>query len=262
MNNIYEVSKCEYSLEKVDVSVICCFRNSEKFITECLLSILSQKSCNFELLMLDDFSEDDSLSIAKHILNDSKIKYKIFKSDKNIGVPKARNFLIKNSIGKLLAIHDSDDVMMPYRIAAQKQFFEKNNNITVLGGHAIKIDDCGNFIELMSYPPCLHDDIVIMLSGRTNPVIDPTVMMKKEDFCNCGMYSVLDNERLVQDFDMWMRMSCLGFKFSNLQFPLISYRVNKDGITQNKKVDMIKAHVLIQRKYSNFLRNIRTKNEK
>lgn len=262
MNSIYEISKCSYDLSGIEVSVICCFKDSEKFISECILSIIGQKSCNFELLLLDDCSSDNSLLIVKEILNNNRIKHKIFRSNKNLGVPRARNYLIKNSSGSLLAIHDSDDVMMPYRLALQKQFFEKNSSVAVLGGHAVKIDDCGNFVELMSYPPCLHDDIVLMFTGRTNPIIDPTVMMKKEDFCNCGMYSLLEGERLVQDFDMWLRMHCLGFKFENLQIPLISYRVNKDGITQQKKSDMIKAHVMVQRKYLNFLRNIGNKNEK
>lgn len=262
MNSIYEVCNIEYSSRDVDVSVVCCFKNSVKFIKDCLMSLLVQKSCNFELLMMDDCSDDESINVVKNILINSDVKYRIFRSDINIGVPRARNFLIKNSVGKFIAIYDSDDIMMPYRLAIQKNFFEKNQNITVLGGHAIKVDDCGNFIELMSYPPCFHDDIVLMFSGRTNPIIDPTVMMKKEDFCNCGMYSVLEGERLVQDFDMWIRMACLGLKFRNLPIPLISYRLNKDGITQNRKADMIRSHVLIQKKYSNFLNKVRTKNEK
>jgi hypothetical protein len=137
-----------------------------------------------------------------------------------------------------------------------------NPGIDILGSHAIKIGMNDEFMGFMSYPPRLHDDIVSMLCGKVNPMIDPTIMMKRLEFLSLGLYSLLEKERLVQDFDMWIRACMVGKKLGNIQMPLISYRFNENGLTQQKKEDMIKAHVYIQTKYKAYLSKIKEQNVK
>jgi|LauGreDrversion4_2_1035121.scaffolds.fasta_scaffold87113_2 glycosyltransferase involved in cell wall biosynthesis len=260
MNRIYEISSTDH--KECDISVICCFHNSSKYIRDSLLSVCYQKSCSYELMLLDDASTDDSLKLVQDILYSSKIKFKLYKSETNIGVPAARNFLIQNSKGSLVAIHDSDDCMIPYRLAIQYNYMINNPYIDILGCHAIKIDDKDSFLGFMHYPPRDHDDIISMFCGKVNPMIDPTIMMKKSEFISLGLYSVMQKDRLAQDFDMWIRASMVGKKLGNIQIPLVSYRVNPDGLTQQKKDEMIKSHVHIQNKYRTYLESIRVKNVK
>ena len=260
MNCIYEVDRKE--AYGVEVSVICCFRNVEKFINNSISSIIAQNSCPFEILLLDYASEDSSLDICVNLLKNSNVPFKLFKSDRNVGVPSARNFLIKQSIANYIAIHDADDHMLPYRLAIQYNYMINNPGIDILGSHAIKIGMNDEFIGFMSYPPRLHDDIVSMLCGKVNPMIDPTIMMKRLEFLSLGLYSLLEKERLVQDFDMWIRACMVGKKMGNIQIPLISYRFNENGLTQQKKEDMIKAHVYIQTKYKAYLSKIKEQNVK
>lgn len=260
MNRIYEVERKD--AYGVEVSVICCFRNVDKFIANSISSVISQKSCPFEILLLDDESEDSSLNVCLNLLRNNNVPFKLFKSEKNIGVPSARNFLIKQSSADYVAIHDADDCMLPYRLAIQYNYIINNPNIDILGSHAIKIGMNDEFIGFMNYPPRLHDDIVSMLCGKVNPMIDPTIMMKRVEFLSLGLYSLLEKERLVQDFDMWIRACMAGKKMENIQIPLISYRFNENGLTQQKKEDMIKAHVYIQAKYKAYLSQIKEQNVK
>lgn len=260
MNNIYEVSS--FFKDTPLVSVICSFKDSSKQIEECLSSLRSQYFNNFELLLIDDGSSDDSIKIVNNFLSKNKINYRLFLSKENVGVPKARNFLIKQSSCEYFAIQDSDDIMLSDRLGLQYEFLNKNKDIGILGGHAIKIDLEGNEIGTMSYPPAFHDDILKMMPGKVNPIIDPTSMMRKNLFFKVGMYSTLEKERLVQDFDLWIKSAISGINIANLQKPLIKYRVNPIGLTQLKKNEMIKAHVMLQFKYASFLKTIKAIHEK
>ena len=241
-----------------EISIICCARNAESYIGECISSVIGQKGPKFKFLLLDDFSSDNTLSVAKNILVDNKISYEIYRSHVNLGVPKSRNALIKICKTPYIAIQDADDLMTPYRLAIQMNFLNQNSHICTVGGRAIKIDDAGNFVGMMSYSPVNHDDILLMLTGRVNPMIDPTVMMRKSVFDQLGGYSENDGLRLVQDFDLWIRMCKYGFRLANIDAPMIIYRVNSSGLTATRKDDMIKAHVYAQACHKTFLDSIRS----
>ena len=254
--SIVKKNKCDY---KNKISVICCFYNAEKYIEECLNSVISQNSCDFRLMLLDDASIDRTLELSLEILAKSNISYEIFCSKENVGVPRARNSLINLSSSEFLAIHDADDVMMPNRLALQYEVLSSDCGISILGGRAIKIDDNSDFIDFMYYPPVDHDDIEHMLTGRINPMIDPSVMMTSKSFKALGGYSESDKIRLAQDFDLWIRACANGFKISNLNIPIIFYRSTGGGLTQSRKNDMIKAHVFVQSMHAEFLNSIRRK---
>lgn len=256
--SIVKKNKCDY---KNKISVICCFYNAEKYIEECLNSVVSQDSCDFRLMLLDDSSTDRTSELALSVLAKSNISYELFYSKENMGVPRARNSLINLASSEFLAIHDADDIMMPDRLALQFDALSKGDGVSILGGMAIKIDDNSNFVDLMRYPPANHDDIESMLTGRINPMIDPSIMMTSESFKALGGYSESEKIRLAQDFDLWIRACLNGFKLSNLNIPIISYRSTSGGLTQARKKDMIKAHVFVQSMHAEFLNSIRRKHD-
>ena len=108
------------------VSVIMATYNSESTIKESIESILSQKYKNFEFLILDDCSSDNTLRIIKSYQKiDERIK--IFENKKNIGLTKSLNLLIKRSSGEYLARQDADDISYEQRLEKQIDFCIKNN---------------------------------------------------------------------------------------------------------------------------------------
>lgn len=245
-----------------EVAIVCCARNASRFIEDSLNSILLQQFLDFHLLILDDCSLDNTVVLAEKILENSNISFSIYKSFENIGVPKGRNFLINNSKSKYIAIQDADDVSMPYRLSAQVDFLNKNSSIDVIGAKAIKIDDHGKFIGLMSYPPLYHDEINSMFTGKVNPMIDPTTCFKRSSFTSLGGYSENESIRLAQDFDFWIRLSKNGGKIANIDATLLAYRISSQGLTSSKKEEMIKAHVAVQSIHYKFLESVRRLNAK
>lgn len=244
------------------VAIICCARNASYSIEESLESIARQKSANFHIMLMDDCSEDNTLDIAEKTLEKNRLSFSLYRSLENIGVPRARNFLIKNSESEYIAIQDADDISMPHRICAQTDFLSKNLSIDAVGSKAIKIDIDGNFIGIMNYPPLLHDDITSMLTGKVNPMIDPTTCFRRSVFNALGGYSENEKIRLAQDFDFWIRLAKIGKKIANIDATLLAYRVSEKGLTGSRKEEMIKAHVEVQSLHYNFLESVRRLNAK
>lgn len=261
MHHLYKISS-RITRQQHEICVICCARNGELYANESIYSVVNQKSCNFKLMILDDASSDNTATACLGALEGSSIDYELYRSDVNLGVPVARNKLILMCSCAYISVHDIDDIMMPFRLCIQSNFLNQNTDVACVGGHAYKINSEGSFVDIMSYPPKDNADIVDMLPGRVNPMIDPTTMMRLSSFRQINGYSENEDIRLAQDFDLWIRMSKQGMKLSNIQNPLTQYRVSESSLTISKKNEMIRTHVQVQSMHRFFLDNIRRKNVK
>ena len=105
------------------VSVIMPMHNSSKFLGEAIESVIHQKYHDWELLIVDDNSTDDSVSIArKYAAKDSRIQ--VLRNDRPIGMPSApRNYGVKHARGRYIAFLDSDDMWLPYKLSQQIPLF-------------------------------------------------------------------------------------------------------------------------------------------
>ena len=104
--------------------------NAEKFLAESINSILSQTYSEFELLILDDASTDNSLKIIKTYAKEDK-RIKILVNKTNQGEAKCRNRLLKNSKTEFIAWMDADDISLEDRLQKQMDFLKQNPNIDV-----------------------------------------------------------------------------------------------------------------------------------
>ncbi|MBD3228489.1 MAG: glycosyltransferase [Candidatus Lokiarchaeota archaeon] len=223
------------------VSVITPVFNCSKYIRQSIQSILDQTYKNFEFIILDDGCTDKTC----HMVSDfSDKRIKLIGSNVNMGVPFRRNQGVKTARGKYILIHDGDDISLVNRIELQVNYLNQISDVFCVGGYAIKIDVNENVVGKMEYPPLKHDDIVKKIKhGPLNPMIDPTVMFRKKDFIELGLYSLDKKVRLVQDLDLWTRAILSGKILANIPIPLIKYRTNPDGITEKNKLAMIRSHV-------------------
>jgi teichuronic acid biosynthesis glycosyltransferase TuaG len=128
------------------VSVITPMYNAEMFIEETINSVLHQTYACWELLIIDDFSTDQSKSIVKsYCTTDKRIKLLCMKN--NFGGPaKARNFGIDNSNGKYIAYLDSDDIWKPNKLDLQVKLLEENLEIDGCHTNSVNIDLDGNML--------------------------------------------------------------------------------------------------------------------
>ena len=205
------------------VSVIMSVYNSEKTLSKSIESILSQTFQNFEFLILDDGSYDDSIKILYKLQkNDDRIK--IFRNETNQGLTKSLNYLISNSSGTFLARQDADDISHNSRIENQLQFIEKYQ-LDACTTRALGMETRKTIPNLSYYLP-----IKFVLKYK-NPFIHGTLLIKKATMDSIGCYD--ENFYYSQD-----------------------YKLMKDLVSKNKKIKIMKK-VLYDLNQSN---NISTNN--
>lgn len=107
------------------VSIIMPSYNTADFIADAIKSVQQQTYTNWELLIVDDCSKDNTDEIIKSFLSDNRIKY--YKNKKNYGAAISRNFAIKKAKGKWIAFLDSDDIWLPDKLSKQISFMKNNN---------------------------------------------------------------------------------------------------------------------------------------
>ncbi len=226
------------------LSVITTVYNCDNFLNKSIDSVLGQTFSDFELIIVNDGSTDNTDIICDSYLSDSRVRYVNNKDNKKI--PTRRNEAIDIASGKYVAIHDGDDISFLDRFEKQVEFMEANEEIFCVGGFARKIDKNGVEGDLMAYPPPNNDDIIReTLSKMINPIIDPTSMFRASIFKSLGGYTTNQILYTVPDFHLWTRAMLSGYKFANLQEPLIYYRINPNGMTVRHKPEMIRAFVKV-----------------
>ncbi|MBA2859851.1 glycosyltransferase [Methanococcus maripaludis] len=227
------------------ISVIMPNYNNEKYLPEAIESILNQTYGNFEFIIIDDCSKDNSWNIIqKYAKKDNRIK--AFKNEQNLKIVKTRNkgFGLMSPASKYIAIFDSDDISMPERFEKQIKFLEKNPDYGAVGSHTFIIDENSEIIGKRKYETDFKKIIKNII--KKSPVAQPSVMIGKSVLNEVGHY----NEKYTrcQDYELWFRIAKV-FKIGNLDEFLIKYRVSKtQGKTTNLK-ETLKFTLDIQKKW-------------
>jgi glycosyltransferase involved in cell wall biosynthesis len=218
---------------KPKVSVIMAAYNHARFIREAIESVLNQTYGELELLIVDDGSSDETLSIARSI-RDPRIQ--VTGLAKNSGACIAGNTAINSAKGELIAIISSDDVWEKTKLDTQVQFLRDNPSQAAVFSRASFINDESTPIELgqddvfrqknRSRTEWLRD---LFLDG--NCLCHPSLLIYTNVYQKIGLY---DNRlRQLPDYDMWLRFLKAGFSFYIQNEPLIRFRVHGDGNTSS-----------------------------
>ena len=231
------------------ISVVMSVYNCEEFIYDSLQSIKLQTFEDFEFIIYDDGSTDNTYGVAEMFIDDhhNDERFVLKKSNDNIGCPLRRNEAIKLARGKYIAMQDGDDFSFPYRLEKEVGLLENNDDIFCVGSYATVINEDGEKIDEMTYPPSQHKDISKMLFGFVNPVIDPSCMFRRDIFNKLGCYK--DKWKLVPDFYLWARAIVAGYKFENIPESLIRYRKHPKGVMELYHKEAIREHMDMCRNY-------------
>jgi len=195
--------------------------NCDRTLAETIQSIQHQTYTNWELIMCDDGSTDQTLEIAKeYAKHDERIK--VIKNEFNVGLARTLNHCLEYCTGYYIMRHDGDDLMVENRIEKQVVYME-THDCDVCGSWAYLFDSEGVWgIRKLEKHPTKHTMIV----GA--PFIHPTVMMKHETILEVAGYS--DNEvtrQRLEDYDLWIKLLEKEFILHNIQEPLIYFREDK-----------------------------------
>lgn len=235
MNHKLDVKYLEHSKNIAimpQVSIITPCYNSADFIAETIEAIQAQTFTDWELLITDDCSKDNTVSIAEeYAKNDSRIK--IFVLEQNGGGGVARNNSIKQAQGRYIAFCDSDDRWYPNKLEKQIEFMRKR--------------DCA--LSYSSYMTC--DE-----SGEMNGIIVAPKTITFESLlkdCKIGcLTAIYDSEKVGkvylplirkrQDWGLWIKVLKICRKAEGLKEPLAIYRL-REGSISNNKLDLIKYNI-------------------
>lgn len=203
------------------ISVIMSVYNGERYIARAVLSVLVQMYADFELILIDDGSTDNTADIVSHI-NDKRLR---FYSQKNMGLTKTLNRALTLANGRWIARHDADDFSILTRFANQMDFLDKNPSVGLLGSSCfIQPERHGIINEIYDYPEC-HDEIVAAFS-EYNPFVHGSMVIKRDIIEACGGYN--ENYRYVQDYELWSRL-LHKTKSHNLVAPLYVRSVHQSA---------------------------------
>jgi len=231
------------------ISVIMPVYNAEKYLQESLESILKQSFQDFELIIINDGSKDNSLNIINIYSENPEYQNKIkIINQKNTGVIQALNNGIKIAKGKYIARMDADDIAIFNRFEKQIEVLEKENQekIAICGSLAIIINENGKEISEMNYPKTnwFKNKLYII---RRNPFIHPSVIIRKDILekvsHNNNYYK--KNYKYVEDYELWTRI-IFKYKAINLPEYLLKYRVHTQQETRKYNLQMRINGILVR----------------
>jgi glycosyltransferase EpsE len=214
---------------KPKVSVIMGIYNCEDTLSESIESILAQTYDNWELIMCDDASTDNTYIVAKSYAQKYPDKIIMIRNEKNIRLAGALNHCLRYATGKYVARMDGDDISMPERFEKQVDFLEHNLNWQVVGTGMLSFDEKGVRGVRLAEPEPEPNTIV-----KRNPFCHATVIMRSEVYKALDGYRVCRQTRRMEDLDLWIRFFEKGYRGYNLQEPLYKVRENSDAFKRRK----------------------------
>jgi hypothetical protein len=209
------------------VSVVMSVYNGARYLRRAIESVLAQTYAEFEFIILNDGSTDDSSEIIQSYA-DPRIRYV---EQANVGLPAALNKGIGLSRGTYVARMDADDVSLPSRFARQVQFLDEHPNYAMVGTSCRVIDSEENVKFVMRHP--CEDVHIRWLLLFDSPFVHSTMMFRRDAIQAAGLYRA-ERGYYVEDYDLWSRVLA-RYKGQNLAEPLLLYRDNPVGISHRKR---------------------------
>ncbi len=219
------------------VSIIMPTYNCGGYIGETIDSVISQTYDNWELIIVDDCSKDDTEKVVKKFKNDNRIRY--IKLERNSGAAVARTEAMKKAKGDYMAFLDSDDLWYPEKLEKQLKFMKENKYDFTCTAYE-QIDENGKFLKKIVRPKVKADYNRILLDC---PVGNSTVMYNVNAL---GKYEV-PNIRKRNDDALWLQIIKKAGYIYGKDEVLMKYRVRNNSISSNKW-SLVKYHWQLYRK--------------
>lgn len=221
--------------------------NGGGYLHDAIKSVLNQTYTNFEFIIINDGSTDQSLRIIEsYSKHDKRIK---IINQFNTGLAIALNNGIKESKGKYIARIDSDDICEKRRLEIQFNFLENNPEYVLVGSAVNYIDMNGAYLG-RSFP-ILNNKQISKALYYYSPIAHPSVMMRRKELIEVGGYNEIINSQFEDHF-LWYLLKDKG-KLKNLPIPLIKYRILPQSLSSNqnsKEYKELKLSVIRKKRIS------------
>lgn len=205
------------------VSIIMGVYNCENCIQRCVDSILAQTYTNWELIICDDCSTDNSLEICRELAKKDE-RIIVIKNEKNSKLAYSLNHCLKYAKGEYIARMDDDDISYPNRLQTEVDFLDTHPEYDVVGS-ATEVSDGEKTVSIRvsrKEIPTKED----LYFGPCH--MHPTIMVRKAAYDKLNGYTVCKRTNRGQDWDLWFRFYAMGMKGYNLKTPLLQYHESPD----------------------------------
>ena len=213
------------------ISILLAVYNGEKYIDQCVDSIINQTFKDWELLVGFNGTTDRSKDIVSSY-NDDRIKVFDYKEDK--GKAKTLNKLIKEARYDWCAIQDHDDIWLPRKLETQIQYIK---NYDIIGSYIKYINEQGETIGAPALSET-HNEIKMKSIGGNNQIANSSSIFKKKHVESVGLWD--QSKDGIEDFDLWLKLLRKNHKFYNTPNYLCLHRIHNESNFNTKEQNVYK----------------------
>ena len=202
--------------------------NNKVMVKKAIDSIINQSFSDFEFIICDDGSSDNTYEIVKEIISSDK-RCILIKNNRNMGLAYSLNNCLKITKGEYIARMDADDISMLDRFEKQVKFLDNNPQYAIVGGNAELFNEKGTYSErVMKEYPTKED----LLFGTI--FIHPSIMMRKDVLLKLNGYRAVKETSRCEDYDLWLRLYTYGYKGYNIQENIYKFREDINAFKRRK----------------------------
>jgi glycosyltransferase involved in cell wall biosynthesis len=226
------------------VTVLMAVYNGAEYLRTSIQSIVNQKFKDFEFLIVNDCSTDDSVKVIESF-NDKRIV--IYNNEENLGQTESLNKGLKLAKGKYVARMDADDMACPIWLEKLVNYIKEHTEYAAVGSTAIVMDSTGKRKKLRRVPVNFHE--IIFRIFFDSPMNHVSVLLNKDLILENGGYD--EEFKITQDYELWSSLIRNNYSIINIPDILVSYRVHsfsKGFMEANKRC--------LQEKSETIFRNI------
>lgn len=230
------------------VTVLMALYNGGEYLRQTVQSVLGQTYRDFEFLIINDCSRDDSLEIIESF-RDARIK--VHNNPRNLGQTPSLNLGVRLSQGDYFTRIDGDDLALPRWLQAQVNAIEKYPDYSVISSYAVAIDE-KNRMKKVYRPPLKREDIILR-SLIAPPIHHVGSILKKKDIIEIGGY---DNRYVyAADYDLWERLIKRNFKITTTPEILVAIREHGKSVSRSEhgRRDLEEIKEIAGRNINNFV---------
>ena len=211
------------------ISIIMGIYNCANTLDEAIESIMSQTYSNWQMIMCDDGSVDDTYSVANKYVEQCPDKFVLIKNDKNRGLNYTLNHCLKYADGDYIARMDGDDISLPTRFEKEVEFLNNNPKYSIVSCQMVYFDDEGDFrISKDNGEPAISQ------FAKGTPFCHAPCMVRREAYMAINGYTESVKRLRVEDWDLWVRMYEKGYRGYRINEPLYKMRDDRNAYSRRK----------------------------
>ncbi len=210
------------------ISILMPAFNAESYLKDSINSILNQSYTDFELLVCDDCSTDNTWEIIQSF-QDSRLR--IFQNKENQGYLKTSNFLVSHANGEYISFQDADDLALPDRFMKLKKHLI-DNKLDLVGSYCGIIRNREDVLSIIKYSGTFDEIKKDLMHKSHPPFCGSAILVKSSIIAQCGLYDVNFDRIGAEDYDWIYRVALEGFKLGNVPEPLYLYRQHNQSVSR------------------------------